>query len=160
MPENETPPFRIRPARVTDAAEIARLAGELGYPASQPDMQARLAEVLARPEHHVLVAESGGALLGWAAAEIRTLLVSGRKAELMGLVVATQARRLGVGKTLVEAIQRWGAEQGCDRLTVRSNVARTESHPFYERLGYARTKTQHVYLKRFGATRTEADRRE
>jgi hypothetical protein len=27
-------------------------------------------------------------------------------------------------------------------------VARTESHPFYERLGYARAKTQHAYRKR------------
>jgi hypothetical protein len=27
-------------------------------------------------------------------------------------------------------------------------VLRVESHPFYERLGYARSKTQHAYLKR------------
>jgi hypothetical protein len=33
-------------------------------------------------------------------------------------------------------------------MAVRSNVARAESHPFYERLGYVRTKTQHAYRKR------------
>jgi hypothetical protein len=32
-------------------------------------------------------------------------------------------------------------------ISVRSNVARLESHPFYERLGYVRTKTQHAYAK-------------
>jgi hypothetical protein len=26
-------------------------------------------------------------------------------------------------------------------------VVRAESHPFYERLGYLRTKTQHAYRK-------------
>ena len=33
-------------------------------------------------------------------------------------------------------------------MTVRSNVVRHESHPFYERVGYERTKTQHAYRKR------------
>ena len=32
-------------------------------------------------------------------------------------------------------------------LLVRSNVTRPESHPFYERLGYERIKTQHSYRK-------------
>jgi hypothetical protein len=32
-------------------------------------------------------------------------------------------------------------------MTVRSNVVRAESHPFYERLGYVRSKTQHAYRK-------------
>ncbi len=32
-------------------------------------------------------------------------------------------------------------------MTVRSNAARELSHPFYEALGYARAKTQHVYVK-------------
>jgi predicted N-acetyltransferase YhbS len=35
-------------------------------------------------------------------------------------------------------------------MTVRSNVVRSGSHPFYERLGYARSKTQHAYRKALG----------
>jgi hypothetical protein len=30
---------------------------------------------------------------------------------------------------------------------VRSNVERVESHPFYEGIGYQRTKTSHIYRK-------------
>jgi hypothetical protein len=41
----------------------------------------------------------------------------------------------------------WVIAQGLDTIVVRSNVARAESHPFYERLGYTRTKTQHAYVK-------------
>jgi len=33
----------------------------------------------------------------------------------------------------------------------RSNAVRAESHPFYQRLGYARTKTQHYYRKALDA---------
>ncbi|MGH9068064.1 MAG: GNAT family N-acetyltransferase [Acidimicrobiales bacterium] len=141
------PDFRL--AQVEDAAEITRLAAELGYPASVQDMASRLATLLPLPEHFVVVAESGGALLGWAAVEIRMQLVSGRKAELMGLVVDANARRMGIGKALVRATENWVREQGFDKMTVRSSAARPESHPFYERLGYERSKTQHVYIKHF-----------
>ena len=37
--------------------------------------------------------------------------------------------------------------RGLPEVSVRSNVVREESHPFYERLGYTRAKTQHVYRK-------------
>ena len=44
-------------------------------------------------------------------------------------------------------IRRWASERGLREIAVRSNVVRAESHPFYEGRGYARVKTQHVYLK-------------
>jgi GNAT superfamily N-acetyltransferase len=75
------------------------------------------------------------------------LLESGRRCELLGLVVDARHRGRGVGRRLVAAVEDWAAERGLDQMAVRSNVARTESHPFYERLGYARVKTQHSYRK-------------
>ena len=33
-------------------------------------------------------------------------------------------------------------------MSVRSDIVRAESHPFYQRVGYERAKTQHVYRKR------------
>ena len=48
---------------------------------------------------------------------------------------------------LVAAVERWAADRGLEEMAVRSNVIRTESHPFYERLGYARVKTSHIYRK-------------
>lgn len=144
-------PPAIRPALVEDAAGIARLSEELGYPASEADMKLRLAALLALASHYVVAAAFDDRLAGWAAVEIRTLLVAGRKAELMGLVVSAGARRLGVGRALIQATEHWVVGQGLDRMSVRSNVARRESHPFYERLGYTRAKTQHVYAKRLGS---------
>jgi GNAT superfamily N-acetyltransferase len=70
----------------------------------------------------------------------------------VGLVVSTATKRGGIGRALVTDAERWALGQGFDSITVRSNVARTESHPFYERLGYVRRKTQHAYSKSFGVT--------
>ena len=56
-------------------------------------------------------------------------------------------RRGGRARRLVTAGERWAATQGAPVLAVHSNIARAESHPFYERAGYVRVKTQHVYRK-------------
>lgn len=139
--------MRIRQATIGDAAGIARLATELGYPSSDVEMAARLGSLLRSDSQFVGVAEDGSNLVGWVAAERRLLLESGTRVELVGLIVGSAARRCGTGRALVAAAEAWALGQGVKVISVRSNVARLESHPFYERLGYARTKTQHAYSK-------------
>jgi len=43
----------IRRAAVADAAELARLAGELGYPMTADDMRQRLTALLPSERHYV-----------------------------------------------------------------------------------------------------------
>lgn len=141
------PSFVLRGAQVADATEIARLATQLGYPASAEEMAPRLAVLLSGSEHAVFVAAQKQRLLGWIGVERRTTLETGEKAEIVGLVVDAEARRMGVGEDLLHAAEDWARRQGMGALMVRSNTARTESHPFYEKHGYARRKSQHVYFK-------------
>ena len=77
----------------------------------------------------------------------REVLEIGRLAEILGLVVDASVRRQGVGQQLVAAAEAWANAHGLPGMTVRSNVVRAESHPFYEALGYVRIKTQHTYRK-------------
>jgi len=142
---------QIRRAQTSDAAEMARLSGELGYPMSADEMRARLGQLLPDAHHFIAVAYDAGdeRLLGWMHVEHRTSLDAGDRAELMGLVVDGSVRRRGTGRALVDAAERWAQSQGLTAVTVRSNVTRELSHPFYEALGYVREKTQHVYRKRF-----------
>lgn len=56
-------------------------------------------------------------------------------------------RGRGASRALVAEIEAWARARDLRTVKVRSNVTRAESHPFYQRLGYARAKTQHVYLK-------------
>lgn len=138
----------LRRARVEDAAEIARLAGELGYPVDTQTMAARLVALQPQPQHHVMVAQAGdGTLLGWIAVERRLTLESGERIEIVGLVVDAAARGSGIGHALVNDAEHWARQQGFDAISVRSNVTRLQSHPFYQRLGYVHRKTQHAYTK-------------
>ncbi len=144
---------RIRPAQLDDSDEIARLSGELGYPRSAQDIRSALKMLLESPRCQVAVASGHeNRLSGWIVVERRTLLESGETAEITGLVVSASARRTGVGKALVSCAEQWAAGQGLPSVRVRSNISRAESHPFYERLGYARMKTQHTYEKPLAAT--------
>ena len=139
--------LRLRDAHVEDAAEVARLAEELGYPAELSQMAARLSLILPQSRHRIVVAEGDGKLLGWIAVERRLTLESGELIEIVGLVVGASSKRGGIGRGLVASAEQWAMAQGFDAIRVRSNIVRTESHPFYECLGYVRRKTQHAYLK-------------
>ena len=140
----------IRVATIADAAEIARLSAQLGYPAPVETFAARLRRLLDSRVHAVLVAVSDADrhLAGFIALEQRITLESGERVEIVGLVVDADARRGGAGRSLVAAAERWTGERGLDEVFLRSNVVRPEAHPFYEGLGYTRTKTQHAYRKR------------
>jgi N-acetylglutamate synthase-like GNAT family acetyltransferase len=137
----------VRPARLEDAAEIANLSTELGYPTSEGEMKRRMEKLLQSVAYFLAVAEQESRVIGWVAAERRLLLESGERADIVGLIVTKNARRSGTGLALVNAAEAWAIQQGMRTMAVRSSVARLESHPFYERLGYVRAKTQHAYLK-------------
>ena len=136
-----------RPAQASDAAELARLAAELGYPVDAGTMARRLAAMDDNPRQRAWVLEGEGRLRGWITAERRLSLESGERIEITGLVVDHSARRAGVGRGLVAATEAWANDQGIATLVVRSNVQREASHPFYEALGYLRQKSQHVYQR-------------
>jgi ribosomal protein S18 acetylase RimI-like enzyme len=151
--------WQIRSARQQDAAEIARLAGLLGYPSGARAVQGRLGELLARPDHRIVVAapvavSEGGApgakVGGWMHAARHLTLESAEFAEILGLIVDPAARRTGLGRTLVAEAERWARAHRFARLTVRSNVVRAESHAFYPALGFTLRKSQHIYAKALG----------
>jgi GNAT superfamily N-acetyltransferase len=71
-------------------------------------------------------------------------------AMIRGLVVDASRRGGGIGAALVEAASGWAAGHGFRTLRVRSNSVRERTHAFYERLGFARTKSQVVFARPVG----------
>jgi len=122
----------------------------LGYPAKIEAIEARLKRMIEHDEHVVFVAEKAPdeVVVGWIHAAEQEILEAGCLCEIKGLVVAEGERGRGAGRHLIEAVERWALARGLDEVSVRSNVVRVESHLFYERMGYARFKTQHAYRKR------------
>jgi GNAT superfamily N-acetyltransferase len=138
----------IRPAVEHDAESIARLAGTLGYSTTKETMRERLGAILRLHTELMIVAvDASGQVMGWLQAHASHVIESGFRVEIVGLIVAPESRRAGVGKLLVEHAERWAKSLGAPAIVVRSNVQRVESHAFYPALGYAATKTQNVYRK-------------
>jgi ribosomal protein S18 acetylase RimI-like enzyme len=122
--------------------------GVLGYPVDYRVMSERLAHLLPRDDNAILVVVDGNSSVGWIHGAEHELLEVGRLCEILGLVVDPSTRRCGAGRALVASVEKWAASRGLTQVSVRSNIIRVESHLFYERLGYARVKTQHSYRKK------------
>jgi GNAT superfamily N-acetyltransferase len=138
----------IRRGRTKDAAALADLCGQLGYPTTRAQINERLRHLVPASKHAVFVAESPDAgVIGWIHVSATPLLESGTRAEVNGLVVADAQRSLGAGAKLLEAAEQWARKRGCKNVNVRSNVIRERAHLFYLRQGYEHYKTQKAFRK-------------
>jgi len=140
----------IRPPIPEDAEAIARLSNQLGYPSTEEESAQRLCEVVRQSSHAVYVAECDGRLIGWVHVYVNHSLLADMPAEVAGLVVDENHRGRGLGRVLMEQVERWAKEQGCCSVRLRSNVLRSRAHVFYERLGYRVIKSQKAFCKDLG----------
>ncbi|MEP6484370.1 MAG: GNAT family N-acetyltransferase [Rudaea sp.] len=138
----------IRSAEQTDAAALASLSTQLGYPADADTMQRRLHHVRANRIGEVFVAVNNATrVVGWTHVVERFHLEDESFVELAGLVVDASARSAGVGAALLRKAETWAHEHGHAKLRVRSNVIRERTHGFYRREGYIEKKRQVVFEK-------------
>jgi ribosomal protein S18 acetylase RimI-like enzyme len=145
--------LRVREASAEDAEIIHSLAAELAgavgdSPPSLENVRERLAELLEEPRARVLVAE-GDVIVGVVSLWIKPDLAHGDSVvEVPMLVISEDRRREGVGKLMMEEVQRLAADNGA---TLIELVATTQNNPareFYRSLGFV--ETDHVTLEFVG----------
>ncbi len=158
----------VRAATLADAAAIARLSGQLGYPATPEEVVHRLRQIERDARHAVYVAEftgeelpgagigaartsstsaATGPVIGWIHVQVCHALVSYPCAEIAGLVIDERHRGHGVGRVLMTHAEQWARENACREVRLRSNIIRAGAHAFYDKLGYETIKTQKVFRK-------------
>lgn len=131
-----------------DAAAVADLTSQLGYPANESEIRRRYDLIKDRWDARLLVAQHAElAIVGWIHVQVTYLLECDPRAEIWGLIVSKTARGSGVGRRLVEAAEEWALVLGMDVVVVRSNYLRLEAQGFYEHLGYRVIKTQNAFRK-------------
>jgi GNAT superfamily N-acetyltransferase len=140
----------LREARLPDVPRLCALAGQLGHPLDEETARARWDEVHREGLALVLAEREEAGVVGWAEVRVEVGLISGRQARVTAIVVEEGARRHGVGRALLAWAERFAAAHGCAKAYLTTNVQRLEAHAFYERLGWARRKTSHVYGKDLG----------
>ena len=149
IPKKRSDPgqLRIRRAREQDAARLAELSGQLGYPASRQEILQRMKRMRPTAQHAIFVAEFDKRVTGWLHVSVTPLLEEPLRAEVNGLVVDEHQRSQGSGAKLLRAAESWAAKKGCKGMSVRSNVVRDRAHGFYLCNGYEHYKTQKAFRK-------------
>ena len=158
--------YSIRPAQISDAAEIARLVSEMGHPSSPAQMQTRLQSIFqndsyatfvailkpngkntASPDRFLAPSTSGGAVLGLIGTRTGFYYEGdGLYGQIMVLAVAGAYQRQGIGRALMEVAERDLSRRGVRTFLVNTANHRLGAHRFYEKLGYS--FTHRSYRKR------------
>lgn len=160
-----------RAATLADAADIARLSDQLGYPATPEEVAHRLRQIEDDARHAVYVAEFAGEelpgpgigaartsstsattrpVIGWIHVHVCHGLMSGLWVEIAGLVIDERHRGHGVGRVLMTQAEQWARKNACREIRLRSNIIRAGAHAFYDKLGYEMFKTQKAFRKFLG----------
>lgn len=127
----------IRPTTPEDVAALVSLLAALGYPSTLDQIRARLALYGNPPESAVLVAESSSRILGMISFHRTPMMhADGFLGRITSLIVDAECRQQGLGRLLVEAVEKFAWAHDCTRLEVTSGDHRIDTHAFYEHLGY------------------------
>ena len=127
----------VRDATSADANDLSRLLMQLGYPTEPHVAQERLARTTADGNGRIILAVKDGAVCGMITTYcLRTLHRPGDICRITALVVDASVRGAGIGRLLVEEVERYARETDCVRVEVTSAAPRTGAHAFYLRLGY------------------------
>ena len=132
----------VRAAEPRDAEALARLLAELHEePAGDPSKRfaATLDVVLGTPGHHLCVAEHDGRVVGTAVGVVVPNLSRDCRPFMIveNVVVTASARRLGIGRAIMEHLVGIAGEHDCYKVQLQSNGSRDAAHRFYVDLGFA-----------------------
>ncbi|CNE19069.1 aminoglycoside 6'-N-acetyltransferase [Yersinia mollaretii] len=98
-----------------------------------------------------IAVDEDGLGIGFADASIRNDYVNGcihsPVAFLEGIFIVPPSRRGGVAKQLVDAVQAWGLEKGCQELASDTALDNVLSQQVHEALGFKETERVVYYRK-------------
>lgn len=138
-------PVIITAVTSADAADWLTLRNAL-WPGDRDDEHAQeIAQLLREPGETVtLIARDAEQLaVGFAEASLRRDYVNGCESSpaafLEGIYVIPSARRTGVARSLVAAVEQWGREQGCSEFASDAVLDNIDSHQMHHALGFMET---------------------
>ena len=129
----------IRLAQIDDAAALAQLITELGYPTKTGEMELRLESILSDPQYRTFVAASEGKVCGMiGTCSFYSHEHNDRGGRILALVVSSSDQGRGVGRKLLQAAERDFDGRNITRIALNTRFQREATHRFYENLRYVR----------------------
>ena len=132
----------VRPMTKSDCSAVAAIWRDvLDIPNASEAHVAGIYEQMAPDDRYcTFVADVDGKVVGLAAA-VKVLAIGhpGGYVKMNGLGVLPEYRRRGIGKQLMNRVERWAVEQGAPYVGLASGIRRKDAHDFYAHLGYQMT---------------------
>ena len=126
----------IRPYRDADEPSVARLWTECGLTRAWNDPHKDILRKLSVQPELFLVGLADGALAASVMAGF-----DGHRGWVNYLAVAEGYRRQGLGRLLMQRVEKDLEALGCPKVNIQIRAANTAVVAFYEKLGYARDET-------------------
>lgn len=134
--------IEIRPAYVSDAANVQILIAILGYKVPLDVLARHLDGLASGANDRVLLASENEKELGLIAIHWTLMLhMIAPVARITALVVAEEARGRGIGRMLVDRAAEAALLAGCEVLELTSSLRRSDAHAFYKALGFEASST-------------------
>jgi ribosomal protein S18 acetylase RimI-like enzyme len=133
--------LKIRPASRADFEAVTALLEELGRPRvgdqTQADCRAVFEEQVVHADaHHIVAEDDGGRVVGFCSLHFRDRLNwPSDEAWVPDLIVTEGARMRGVGRALLEEVERRAIARECHAIQLESGYQRAEAHHLYRRFG-------------------------
>jgi GNAT superfamily N-acetyltransferase len=128
-----------------NAGATAHLAKQLGYEITCEQTEENIKLMLEDENSKAFVAIAENKIVGWISVAKIVTIASTPFCEIRSLIVDEAYRKNNIGKLLIEKAKQWSKEKNCERLRLRCNIKRQETHAFYLHLGFAKMKEQTVF---------------
>ena len=138
----------IRDAVLADCPVITRLnREEMGYDYPVEKTVTKLQKLLNSPSDRIFVAAIGDSVVGYIHVHDYDVIYAPHIIDVLGIAVATQYRRMGIGRSLLKAAEEWALQDGAESIRLVSGATRVGAHAFYQSCGYLNYKTQINFKK-------------
>jgi len=127
----------VRSARAADAADLAPLLAQLGYPQGAVGLDERIDRMADTGTDAVLVAVVDGRVVGLVSLHVTPFFNEGAgRGRVTSLVVDDRRRGQGIGRRLLDAAEDAARDRGCTAIELTSAAHRLDAHRFYLSAGY------------------------
>ncbi|MEY9095166.1 GNAT family N-acetyltransferase [Paenibacillus sp. RC84] len=143
---------KVREIRLSDYPAIYLLNQDFNpklHSFSEQKVKEKIEIITKKTNDIIFVCEQDEEVIGYIHGSPYELLFSDSLVNVLGFVVKETFRNQGAGHMLIESLEAWGKTNGFCGIKLLSHPSRTAAHRFYENRGYAFTKDQKNFIKKF-----------
>ena len=114
----------------------------MGYEYPVEDTKRQLEQLLNDSNHKIYVAIVADKVVGYIHTNNYDLLYAPHLKNIMGIAVSSDFKENGIGKMLLNEVEKWAQDTGSYGVRLVSGATRIDAHAFYAACGYTENKEQ------------------